>query len=140
MCEHVYVYANLFPLIMQDPELGSIDPQLERQVETIRNLVESYFGIVSKNTCDIVPKTIMHMVVLKLKEYIQTDLLPMIYASGDQDSLMEESQEAAMRRDEMIRMYHSCKDALSHISDISSKTGTRDVHVVNAHSFQSLIL
>ena len=48
---------------MQDPELGSMDPQLERQVETIRNLVESYFGIVSKSTRDSVPKTIMFMMV-----------------------------------------------------------------------------
>ena len=50
-------------VMMQDPELGSMDPQLERQVETIRNLVESYFGIVSKSTRDSVPKTIMFMMV-----------------------------------------------------------------------------
>ena len=77
----------------------------------------------SKNIRDIVPKTIMHMMVLKMKEYIQTDLLPMIYASGDQDSLMEESREAASRRDEMLQMYHTCKDALNLIADVSTKTG-----------------
>ena len=135
----------------QDPELGSIDPQLERQVETIRNLVDSYFGIVSKNVRDVVPKPIMFIMVNKvrllfitffsllspsplpsscrlslcsqLKEYISTDLLPMIYAAGDQNEMMEESQEAAMRREEMIHMYHTCNDALKLISDVSSKTG-----------------
>ena len=50
-------------VILQDPEFGSMDPQLERQVETIRNLVESYFGIVSKSIRDSVPKTIMFMMV-----------------------------------------------------------------------------
>ena len=40
-----------------------MDPQLERMVETIRNLVESYFGIVCKNVRDTVPKTIMFMMV-----------------------------------------------------------------------------
>ena len=40
-----------------------MDPQLERQVETIRNLVESYFGIVSKSIRDSVPKSIMYMMV-----------------------------------------------------------------------------
>ena len=105
-------------------DFGSVNPLIKGQVEATFYLVKSYFGIVSKNIRDIVPKTIMHMMVLKMKEYIQMDLLPMIYASGDQDSLMEESQEAAMRRDEMIRMYHSCKDALSHISEVSRKTGT----------------
>ena len=107
---------------LQDPDLGSIDPQLERQVETIRNLVESYTSIVNKTIRDLVPKTVMFMMVNRMKDYIQTDLLPMIYASGHQDSLMEESTESARRRDETIKMYHTCKDALQLISDVSAKT------------------
>lgn len=43
--------------------MGSMDPQLERQVETIRNLVDSYLRIVHKTQRDLVPKTIMHMIV-----------------------------------------------------------------------------
>ena len=92
-------------------------------METIRNLVESYFGIVSKSIRDIVPKTIMFMMVNKLKDYMTSDLLPMIYSAGDQDNMMEESQDAAKKREEMIHMYHTCKDALVLISDVSSKTG-----------------
>ena len=41
----------------------SMDPQLERQVETIRNLVDSYMKIVYKMHRDVVPKTIMHLIV-----------------------------------------------------------------------------
>ena len=59
----------------------------------------------------------------QMKDYLQTDLLPMIYSAGDQDQMMEESQEAAQRREEMIRMYHCCKDALTLISEVSTKTG-----------------
>jgi len=44
-------------------DVASLDPQLERQVETIRNLVDSYLKIVHKTQRDIVPKTIMHMIV-----------------------------------------------------------------------------
>ena len=40
-----------------------LDPQLERQVDTIRCLVDSYRQIVYKTTRDIVPKSIMKMVV-----------------------------------------------------------------------------
>ena len=43
------------------------DPQLERQVATIRNLVESYMNIVVKTTKDLVPKIIVHMIVNDLK-------------------------------------------------------------------------
>ena len=104
-------------------DMRSIDPQLERQVETIRNLVESYFGIVCKSVRDVVPKTIMYMVVNKLREYMNSDLLPMIYSSGDQSDMMEESQEAAQKREEMVNMYHTCKDALVLISEVNSKIG-----------------
>ncbi len=116
---------NLSHSPFQDPDIGSIDPQLERQVETIRNLVESYFGIVSKTIRDSVPKCIMFMMVNQLQEYMTSDLLPTIYSAGDQDSLMEESQEASRRREEMVNMYHTCKDALNLISDVSTKTGER---------------
>ena len=43
--------------------MGSLDPQMERQVETIRNLVDSYLKIVSKTIKDLVPKTCMFMIV-----------------------------------------------------------------------------
>lgn len=41
----------------------SMDPQLERQVETIRNLVDSYMKIITKTFRDLVPKTIMHLTI-----------------------------------------------------------------------------
>lgn len=43
--------------------MHSMDPQLERQVETIRNLVDSYIGIVNKTIRDLMPKTIMHLMI-----------------------------------------------------------------------------
>ena len=60
---------------------------------------------------------------LQLKDFIHQELLPMIYSSSDQNQLMEESTESAQRREEMIRMYHACKDALSLVQDIGAKTG-----------------
>ena len=41
----------------------TLDPQLERQVETIRNLVDSYMSIVKKNVQDLVPKVIMKFLI-----------------------------------------------------------------------------
>lgn len=52
-----------FCLLQPEKDMGSVDPQLERQVETIRNLVDSYLRIVHKTQQDLVPKTIMHMIV-----------------------------------------------------------------------------
>ncbi|XP_047664133.1 dynamin-3 isoform X6 [Tachysurus fulvidraco] len=100
----------------------SMDPQLERQVETIRNLVESYISIVNKTIRDLMPKTIMHLMINNAKDFIHSELLAYLYSSGDQNSLMEESADQAQRRDEMLRMYHALKEALSIIGDISTST------------------
>ncbi|XP_076316091.1 dynamin-like [Tachypleus tridentatus] len=100
----------------------SMDPQLERQVETIRNLVDSYMKIVTKTFRDLVPKIIMHLTINNTKDFIYGDLLPSLYASSDQTTLMEESQEEAIKREEVLRMYHACKDALKIIGDVSMTT------------------
>uniref|UniRef100_A0A672ZF17 Dynamin-2 n=1 Tax=Sphaeramia orbicularis TaxID=375764 RepID=A0A672ZF17_9TELE len=100
----------------------SMDPQLERQVETIRNLVDSYIGIINKSIRDLVPKTIMHLMINSSKDFIHSELLAYLYSCGDQNSLMEESADQAQRRDEMLRMYHALKEALNIIGDISANT------------------
>lgn len=138
-----------------DNFVHSMDPQLERQVETIRNLVDSYMAIVNKTVRDLMPKTIMHLMINNVsrwwencvtpevisfrcrcsnislllrvpqtKEFINAELLAQLYSCGDQNTLMEESQEQAQHRDEMLRMYHALREALSIIGDISTTTIT----------------
>ncbi|MEQ2192344.1 hypothetical protein XENOCAPTIV_010324 [Xenoophorus captivus] len=115
---------------MNPGDTVSMDPQLERQVETIRNLVDSYISIVNKSIRDLMPKTIMHLMINNVclvvrhntKDFIHSELLAYLYSAGDQGSLMEESVEQAQRRDEMLRMYHALKEALVIIGDISTTT------------------
>ena len=102
--------------------VSSLDPQLERQVETIRNLVESYMRIVTKTFRDLVPKIIMHLMINNTKDFIYGELLANLYAAGDQSSMMEESPEEERRREELLRMYHASKEALKIISDVSMQT------------------
>lgn len=44
-----------------------------------------------------------------------------------QASMMEESPEEAQKREEMLRMYHACKEALRIIGDVSMATVTTPV-------------
>ncbi|XP_077986536.1 dynamin-1-like isoform X2 [Glandiceps talaboti] len=127
-----FLRAGVYPERTQDEEgrseegppetLGSMDPQLERQVETIRNLVDSYMGIISSQIRDLVPKTSMHLTINDTKEFITSELLAHLYSSGDQSTLMEESAEEVQRRDEMLKMYHASKEALNIIGDINTTT------------------
>ena len=45
-----------------------------------------------------------------------------LYSTTDQSQLMEESPEESRRRDEMMRMYHACSEALRIIGDVSMAT------------------
>ncbi|XP_051511249.1 dynamin-3-like isoform X2 [Myxocyprinus asiaticus] len=103
-------------------ESFSMDPQLERQVETIRNLVDSYMSIVYKSIRDLMPKTIMHLVINNVKEFNHSELLAQLYSSGDQFSLMDESPEQAKHREEVLRTHAALKEALNIITDISTTT------------------
>ncbi|UXI19473.1 hamartin [Sarcoptes scabiei] len=107
---------------ISDSGVSSLDPQLERQVETIRNLVDSYMKIVTKTYRDLVPKVIMHLMINESKDFIYSELLAQLYQAGDQSQMMEESPEEERKREEMLRMYHACKQALQIIGDVSMQT------------------
>ncbi|KAF8795944.1 Dynamin like protein [Argiope bruennichi] len=108
--------------VEENDSTTSLDPQLERQVETIRNLVDSYMKIITKTFRDLVPKFIMHLTINNTKNFIYTDLLANLYASCDQSTLMEESAEESRKREEILKLYQACKEALYIISDVSMKT------------------
>lgn len=59
-----------------------------------------------------------------MKEFINAELLAQLYSAGDQNALMDESQEQAQRRDEVLRTHQALKEALGIIGDISTTTIT----------------
>ncbi|VDL58505.1 unnamed protein product [Hymenolepis diminuta] len=146
------------------------NPILKRQVETIRNLVQSYMKIVTKTQLDLVPKITMHLLIddvsrfhlyllagfnslvfmqslslaLKVhwvpvvkgenlpllrtpvKKYLKSDLLPILYAL-DANRLMEESPEEKRRKQDLVTMYNTMKEALNIIADVTTHTITTPV-------------
>ncbi|XP_018525753.1 dynamin 3a isoform X3 [Lates calcarifer] len=100
------------------------DPQLERQVETIRNLVDSYMSIIYKTVRDLMPKTIMHLIINSVKEFISSELLAQLYALGECSALMDESPEQQRHREEVLRKHAALKEALAVIGEISTSTCT----------------
>ncbi|KAG7228849.1 hypothetical protein INR49_008627 [Caranx melampygus] len=115
---------------------NSSDPQLERQVETIRNLVDSYMSIVYKTMRDFMPKTIMHLMINSVsspdqtldcsdvKEFISSKLLAQLYALGECSALMDESPEQQKHREEVLCKHAALKEALRVIGEISTSTCT----------------
>ncbi|KAM8745078.1 dynamin 3a isoform 4-T5 [Acanthopagrus schlegelii] len=100
------------------------DPQLERQVETIRSLVDSYMSIIYKTIKDLMPKTIMHLMINSVKEFISSELLAQLYALGECSALMDESPEQQKYREEVLRKHAALKEALAVVGKISTSTCT----------------
>lgn len=105
-------------------DMISSDSQLERQVETIRCLVESYMKIVTKTMRDLVPKFIMHFLINSTKGFMYGELYTTLFHQGDQEVLMEESAEEERRRTDLMKTYQACKEALTIISEVNMKTST----------------
>uniref|UniRef100_A0A3P9MUR2 Dynamin 3 n=1 Tax=Poecilia reticulata TaxID=8081 RepID=A0A3P9MUR2_POERE len=119
--------AGVYPERDAEQENGAqtfTDPQLERQVETIRNLVDSYMSIIYKTVRDLMPKTIMHLMINSVKEFISSELLAQLYALGECSALMDESPEQKQHREEVLRKHSALKEALTVIGEISTSTFT----------------
>ena len=64
----------------------------------------------------------MFLMINDAKSFINGELLAHLYATGDTQSMMEESADEAIKREEMLRQYHACKEALQIIGDVSVAT------------------
>ncbi|KAI6646167.1 Dynamin-1 isoform X10 [Oopsacas minuta] len=108
---------------LDDEDLDFLkDPSLEKDVSMIQSLVDSYMSIVSKTVRDIIPKTVVHMILNNLLQFVKEDLKVNIYAVGDFSEMMIESQVSEQQRKEVLSMYQTTKQALEILSDINNST------------------
>lgn len=89
----------------------SMDPQLERQVETIRNLVDSYIGIINKSIRDLVPKTIMHLMINSVSwstfhEFFFFFYKPLVMSSEFLLSTFVHGRTTATKKKVIVTKYH----------------------------------
>lgn len=64
----------------------------EIEVELIRSLIQSYFNITRKTIADLVPKTIMHLIVNYARENIQNRLVSSLYREDLFADLLSEDE------------------------------------------------
>ncbi|XP_044012237.1 dynamin-1-like [Aphidius gifuensis] len=93
---------------------------IDREVDTFKILVDSYMMIVTKTVKDLVPKTVMCLIIEKIKKFIDMDLLSQLFAKEDIFTLMELCEGEKNKRDDLLRMYNATKDALKILREVSS--------------------
>jgi len=101
--------------------LGSSNATQREQLEllVIKRFIRSYFGIVKKNIADLVPKSIMFMLVNKSKQRLQQDLALALYKEDQFASLLSESPEIARKRKAAQDLLSILQKALQIISDVN---------------------
>ncbi len=72
------------------------------EISIVKNLIVSYFNIVKKNYCDLVPKTIMCFLVNKTKDISEQEIISQLYKTKeDIKNLLKEDEDITQRRKEL---------------------------------------
>lgn len=90
---------------------GQVSERELLEIEVIKLLLYSYFGIVKRTVTDLVPKSIMLNLVNYSKEELQQGLLAELYKSDLVDELLKESEVTIERRKECRKMLDAFKVA-----------------------------
>lgn len=90
----------------------------KEQIELIKTLIKSYYGIVRVNVGDLVPKTIMGFLVNRSKEEIQRELVKKLYREDQCDELLEESDGITQEREKAVEMCEGLRRAIHILNEV----------------------
>lgn len=97
---------------------NSLHDREKIETEIIKSLISSYFDIVKKNFTDLVPKTIMHFLVIAFKEGLQNSLVSQLYKDSMVAELMQENEDVAAKRKQMHEMRELLQHALEIVNEV----------------------
>lgn len=81
-------------------------------------LITSYFNIVRKNIQDLVPKSVMHLLVNYSRESIQNRLVAALYKEENFDELLQEDDTISTEREKCKTMLNVYKQAFEIIKNV----------------------
>ncbi|KAK9727771.1 Dynamin- GTPase protein [Basidiobolus ranarum] len=101
-----------------DPDEGNhLSEREEMETQLIRSLITSYFNIVRKSIQDLVPKTVMHLLINNIRENIQNRLVSELYRQEAFEELLQEDENIVAEREKYKTMLEIYKRAFSIISE-----------------------
>ncbi|KAI9828588.1 MAG: vacuolar protein sorting-associated protein 1 [Phylliscum demangeonii] len=97
---------------------GTLSEREGVEVEVIKLLINSYYGIVRRTMIDMVPKAIMLNLVQHTRDDMQRELLEHMYRTSELDDLLRESEYTIRRRKECQSMVESLSRANEIVSQV----------------------
>eukprot|EP01025_Chloroclados_australasicus_P048702 TRINITY_DN5525_c0_g1_i1.p1 TRINITY_DN5525_c0_g1~~TRINITY_DN5525_c0_g1_i1.p1 ORF type:complete len:875 (+),score=94.34 TRINITY_DN5525_c0_g1_i1:191-2626(+) len=102
-------------------------------VDVTRKLVGSYFDVVRRNMQDMVPKAIMHFLVMHCKKGLQNHLIHTLYKDDLIDNLMKEREDIAAKRANAKAALVALDQAMKELDTIPNEL-TKRVQLENGNS------
>ena len=100
---------------------GRVEQQKKNEIGMIKKLVQVYFGIVRRNLIDLVPKTIVSMLVNQSVSTVESQMIGLLYRSNDVNSLLERNKEVESKYLEQQNSLLTLKKCLQIIDDFEKK-------------------
>lgn len=115
---------NLDPLLLFNGSvskeiLDTNDPNLERQIETIWVLVDSYMQIVIATLKRMIPKMITYSLVKNCVQFLDKKFVAEFFNMVNVDEVMEENEIERNRRQQLKKTYDACRTALEKLHRIA---------------------
>jgi len=103
-----------------DSSIGMQETTDREQVEInlIKILINSYFGIVKKNVIDSVPKAIMLLLVNQMKDSLQAELVYALYNEAQFSELLQENPDVEQKRRMCIELLKVLKKSLEIVNEV----------------------
>lgn len=86
------------------------------ETNLIRSLIASYFNITRQTIADLVPKSIMHLLVNYCRESVQNRLVSQLYDENLFSDLLAEDEHVAAERQKLKNLFDAYKQAFVAIS------------------------
>ncbi|KAI8335117.1 Dynamin central region-domain-containing protein [Chlamydoabsidia padenii] len=90
----------------------------EIETQLIRTLITNYFSIVRKNIQDLVPKSIMHLLVNHSRESVQNRLVTSLYKRELFDELLQEDEAMFLERSKCKQLLEVYKQAFDIVNTV----------------------
>ncbi|CAO3633085.1 unnamed protein product [Cunninghamella blakesleeana] len=90
----------------------------EIESQLIRTLITNYFNIVRKNIQDLVPKSVMHLLVNHSREAVQNRLVTSLYKRELFDELLQEDEAMATERAKCKQLLDVYKQAFEIVNSV----------------------
>ncbi|XP_044019583.1 dynamin-like [Aphidius gifuensis] len=101
------------------PALMEIVPEMQ-EPEKFYIMIDSFLKPLTNKINDLVPKTIMYVIIENIKKFVKNDLLVKLLDSNDKSPLTELSKQEKDKRDGFLYMREALEEALVKIDSMSS--------------------